>query len=61
MKLKQIVDNVLKISLIIALVCSIYITIQAFVMNKTEYKTRFLAWQSPMILALLTEIYLLQA
>jgi Na+-transporting NADH:ubiquinone oxidoreductase subunit NqrC len=60
MKLKQTIDNVLKISLLVALICSIYITIQAFVLNNTEYKTRFLAWQTPMIIALLTELYLLQ-
>jgi Na+-transporting NADH:ubiquinone oxidoreductase subunit NqrC len=59
MKTKEIIDYVLKISLVIALLCSIFITVQAFMLNNTEYKTRFLAWQTPMILALLTEIYLL--
>ena len=59
MKIKMFVDTTLKISLIIALLCSTYIFVQTFVFKKRDYKNRFLAWQLPMIIALLMEIYLL--
>jgi len=57
--LTEIVDILLKISLLIALGCSTYIFIQAIIFKKREYKDRFLSWQMPMIIALLTELYLL--
>ena len=60
MKPKEIVDTLLKISMIVALICSVFIAVQAFVFNNTEYKPRFLAWQTPMILALLTELFLIE-
>ena len=60
MKLKTFVDISLKISLIIALLCSTYIFVQTFVFKQREYKNSFLAWQLPMIIALLMEIYLLE-
>jgi hypothetical protein len=60
MKSKEIIDTLLKISMVVALLCSVFITVQAFIFNNTEYKTRFLAWQTPMILALLTELFLMQ-
>jgi hypothetical protein len=57
--LREIIDILLKISLLTALGCSIYIFIQAMVYKHNEYKGRFLSWQMPMILALLIDIYLI--
>ena len=57
--LTEIVDILLKISLFIALSCSVYIFIQAVVFKKKDYRDRLLSWQMPMIIVLLTEIYLL--
>ncbi len=56
----SIVDICLKISLIVALVCSIYILIQGFVFKHPEYKSRFMSWQAPMIFAILIDIYLVE-
>jgi hypothetical protein len=57
--LSDIIDILLKISLLVALGCSVFIFIQAIIFKKYEYKERFLSWQMPMIIALLTELYLL--
>jgi hypothetical protein len=57
--LTEIIDILLKISLLIALGCSIYIFVQALIFKQNEYKGRFLSWQMPMILALLIDIYLI--
>lgn len=56
----SIVDICLKISLIVALVCSMYILIQGFIFKKPEYKSRFMSWQAPMIFALLVDMYLVE-
>lgn len=58
--ISEIVDVLLKISLLIALLCSTYIFVNAFALKRVEYKSRFLAWQLPMIIALLFEIYLIE-
>lgn len=55
----EIVDILLKISLLIALACSIYIFIQASVFKHSDYKNRLLTWQMPMIFALATDLFLL--
>jgi len=59
LSVSEVVDLILKISLITALGCSVYIFIQALIFNQSEYKSRLLSWQMPMIIALLTELYLL--
>jgi hypothetical protein len=59
LSLTEIVDIFLKISLLVALGCSIFIFVQAIVFKKHEYKDRFLTWQMPMIFALLIDIYFL--
>jgi len=55
----EVVDLLLKISLLTALGCSVYIFVQALIFKKSEYRERLLSWQMPMIIALLTELYLL--
>jgi len=57
--INEIVDILLKVSLLTALGCSLYIFIQAIVFKRKDYRERFLSWQMPMIIALLTELYLL--
>lgn len=54
------IDMTLKISLTIALLCSSYIFIQVFLFKNPEYKPKLLAWQLPMIIAILIEIHLLE-
>lgn len=56
----DIIDGLLKVSLLIALLCSTYIFVNAFVLKIKDYKNKFLAWQLPMIIALLFEIYLIE-
>lgn len=56
----KMIDITLKISLIIALMCSAYIFIQAFVVKNPVHKSKLLAWQLPMIIAILIEIHLLE-
>jgi hypothetical protein len=60
MKFNKMIDMTLKISLIIALFCSAYIFIQAILIKNKDYKSKLLAWQLPMILAILIEIHLLE-
>jgi len=55
----EVVDLLLKIALLTALGCSVYIFIQAIIFKQKDYRERFLSWQMPMIIALLTELYLL--
>ena len=54
------IDIILKISLMIALLCSAYIFTQALVFKNQHYKSKLLAWQLPMIIAILIEIHLLE-
>jgi len=54
----EVVDLLLKIALFTALGCSLYIFIQALVFKQQIYRDRLLSWQMPMIIALLTELYL---
>jgi len=51
---------ILKISLIVALICSFYIFIHVIVLKKNTYFSGFVSWQFPMILALVTDIYLMK-
>jgi len=51
---------VLKITLIVALICSVYIYINVFVFKHKHYSKQFDAWQFPMILALLSDLYLIK-
>jgi len=57
--ISEIVNILLKISLLIALGCSIYIFVQALVFKDKEYTLRFQSWQMPMIFALITDLFLL--
>jgi len=56
----DILENILVISLVVALVCSVIICIQVYVLNNQHYKTGFSTWQMPMILAILADIYLIR-
>lgn len=53
-------EMVLMVSLIIALVCSVIICINVYILNDHYYKSGFSAWQMPMIFAILADIYLLR-
>ena len=57
--ISDIVDTMLKVSLLVALGCSIFIFVQAVILKQRDYNSRLLTWQMPMIFALLTDIYLL--
>jgi len=57
--ISETVDILLKVSLLIALGCSIYIFIQATLLKNTNYTTRLQSWQMPMIFALITDLFLL--
>lgn len=57
--ISDILDTLLKISLLIALGCSIYIFVQAVIFKHVDYKDRLLTWQMPMIFALVTDLILL--
>jgi hypothetical protein len=59
LSISEIVDILLKISLVIALGCSIYIFIQALIFKHKEYTMRFQSWQMPMIFALVIDLFLL--
>lgn len=51
---------ILKISLIIALLCSFYIYIYVIILKKDTSFSSYVSWQFPMILALVTDIYLMK-
>lgn len=56
----DILEIILVISLFIALVCSIIICIQVYVLKNHQYKPAFSTWQMPMIFAILADIYLIR-
>lgn len=58
--MKNILTNILLISLSVALICSIIISVQYLVFKDHTYKSCFLSWQGPMIFALLVDIYLVK-
>lgn len=58
--MRELVEIVLKIALIIALLCSLFILVQFIIYKKKEYSYGFMAWQAPMLAALLLEIYLVE-
>jgi hypothetical protein len=51
---------ILKISLVIALLCSFYIYIYVIILKKDTSFSSYVSWQFPMILALVTDIYLMK-
>ena len=57
--IRVLVDIILKIALIIALICSLFILVMYWVFKDKEYRCPFMAWQGPMIAALLIELYLI--
>jgi len=54
-----IVDWVLIVSLFIALLCSSIILVEVVYYKNHNYKKTFSSWQSPMIFALLMDLYLI--
>ncbi len=53
------IDIILILSLTIALLCSLLITIEVFYYKNDNYRKTFSSWQLPMIFALLSEIYIM--
>jgi len=53
------VDWLLIISLSVALVCSLLITVEVLYYKNDEYKKTFSSWQLPMLVAMLFDIYLM--
>lgn len=53
------IDWILLISLSVALVCSMIISFEVYYLKNHHYKKTFSAWQMPMILAMLIDIYLI--
>ena len=53
------VDWLLIISLSVALVCSLLITVEVLYYKNDDYKKTFSSWQLPMLFAMLFDIYLM--
>lgn len=53
-------EQILLASLIVALICSIIISIQVYIYKNKYYKSSFSTWQMPMIFAILADVYLLR-
>lgn len=53
------IDRVLILSLFVALLCSLLITIEVFYYKNDNYRKTFSSWQLPMIFALLADIYIM--
>lgn len=53
------VDQLLIISLLFALFCSMIISIEVFYYKNDGYRRTFSSWQLPMLFALLADIYIM--
>jgi Na+-transporting NADH:ubiquinone oxidoreductase subunit NqrC len=53
-------EKILMASLLVALVCSVIICIQVYILKDHYYKKSFSSWQMPMIFAILADMYLLR-
>lgn len=56
----DLLENVLFISLTIALICSILVCYQVYVLKSHKYKKNFSTWQMPMIFAILADLYFMK-
>lgn len=56
----NLLEKILMTSLIIALICSIIICIQVYVLKNTHYELLFSTWQMPMIFAILADLVLIR-
>jgi hypothetical protein len=54
------IEQVLLVSLLVALACSVVIAVQVYVFKNKTYKRTFSTWQAPMIFALLADLYFLE-
>ena len=55
----RLVDWILVLSLSVALVCSLFISIEVYYYKNYQYRKTFSSWQSPMLIALLADIYIM--
>ena len=53
------VKKILFLSLVVALLCSMYIAYSVYVVGNNEHRKIFSVWQMPMIFAILGELYLI--
>lgn len=53
-------EIILTTSLIVALICSIVICYQVYVLKNNHYKQLFSTWQMPMIFAILADLYFMR-
>lgn len=56
----DMLEYILVIALLIALVCSIIICYQVYVLKNHDYKQLFSTWQMPMIFAILADLYFMR-
>jgi cytochrome bd-type quinol oxidase subunit 2 len=56
----NIAETLLLISLVVALVCSIWIAYFVYVRRDRHYSEGFSTWQMPMIFAILADLYLMR-
>ena len=56
----DILEVILVTSLVIALICSIVICYQVYVLKNRHYKQLFSTWQMPMIFAILADLYFMR-
>jgi uncharacterized integral membrane protein len=57
MTIKETAKWILIVSLLIAILSSLFIFIMVVVLDNKEYKTIFTAWQFPMILAVFLDLF----
>jgi len=56
----NMVEKILIVALFVALVCSIVICFQVYVVRNGHYTRGFSTWQMPMIFAILADLYFLR-
>ena len=56
----DMLEYVLVTALLVALICSIIICYQVYVLKNHHYKQLFSTWQMPMIFAILADLYFMR-
>lgn len=56
----NVIECILAISLVVALICSIMICYNVYVLKDKHYSERFSTWQMPMIFAIFADLYLMK-
>ena len=54
-----LLEQILFVSLVVALICSVIICYKVYVLKDPYYARSFSTWQMPMIFAILADLYLM--